>query len=33
MAGEIVSGGMQTRTMLKDVLIPPYAKNIVIDVY
>jgi hypothetical protein len=33
MAGEIVSGGRQTRTMVKDVLVPPYARNLVVDVY
>jgi hypothetical protein len=33
MAGEIISGGMQTRTMVKDILLPPRAKNIVVDVY
>ncbi|MFC1855745.1 ARPP-1 family domain-containing protein [Thermodesulfobacteriota bacterium] len=33
MAGEILSGGKQTRTIVEDILIPPHAKNVPVDVY
>lgn len=33
MSGEILSGGRQTRTIVRDVLVPPRARNIVVDVY
>ncbi len=33
MAGEIIAGGRQTRAMVKDILLPPRARNFVVDVY
>jgi len=33
MAGEIISGGKQTRTIVRDFLVAPYARNAAVDVY